>query len=141
MSIRDLCQVYQSPASSSNWKKSLADIIAALQAENHPDQQIFHTVACTLMMNDRPGYWRWLDTEIIKLINDPTSRLDPLPDLPDYDEMSSKDLVDKYEMDDKNYSRREILEELKQRYPLLIQSTEVESNLDLREKLKDFLLF
>jgi hypothetical protein len=78
--------------------KSLANIIDALEAEKHSDQQVFHTAAWAFMMNDRPEYWLWLDAAIAKLINDPTSRLDPLPD---YDEMSSKDLVDKYEIDDK----------------------------------------
>ncbi|CAF0742738.1 unnamed protein product [Rotaria sordida] len=136
MSVRDRCQAYCSP-SSGYWKHSLSDIMIALETEDHPDQQIFATVACTLMMNDRPGYWHWLENAIAKLIHDPKSRLEPLPDLPEYEEMSSKDLLDKYEIDDENYPRNEILSELKYRYPLLIQSDEIESIIDLRDKLKD----
>jgi hypothetical protein len=138
MSVRDSCQIYRS-SSNGYWKSLLGDIITALKTENHPDQEIFSTVACTLMMKDQPGYWRWLDIAITKLINDPISRLDPPADLPAYDEMSCKELVDKYEIDDENYPRNEILTELKYRYPLLIQSNQVESVLDLREKLKDII--
>jgi hypothetical protein len=136
MSVRECCQVYRS-SSTRYWKNSLGDIITALKTENHPDQQTFSTVACTLISRDKPGYWRWLDTAITKLINDSLSRLDPPPDLTDYDDMSCKDLVDKYEIDDENYPRNEILTELKYRYPLLIQSNEAVSILDLRDKLKD----
>jgi hypothetical protein len=56
--------------------------------------------------------------------------------LPDYDEMSGKDLIDKYEINDENYPRDEVFRELKYRYPLLIQSNKIESIVDLREKLK-----
>ncbi|CAF2387087.1 unnamed protein product [Rotaria sp. Silwood2] len=136
MSVRELCQAYCS-LSSGCWKHSLSDIMNALKTEDHPDHQIFSTVACTLMMNDRPGYWHWLNNTITKLIDDPKSRLDLLPDLPEYEEMSSKDLLDKYEIGDENYPRNEILRELKYRYPLLIQLDEVESIIDLRNKLKD----
>jgi len=125
MSVRDRCEIYRS-SSDGNWKHLLLDIITALTTENHPDQESFSTVAWTLMMHDKPGYWRWLDIAIIKLINDPTSRLDPPPDLSDYDEMSCKDLVDKLESVDDNYPRNEIIAELKYRYPLLIQSNEIE---------------
>lgn len=136
MSVRDRCQIYRS-SSNGYWKHLLLDIITALKTEIHPDQESFSTVAWTLMMHDKPGYWRWLDIAITKLINDPISRLDPLPDLPDYDEMSCNDLVDKYDNVDDNYPRNEIITELRYRYPLLIQSNEVESILNLREKLKD----
>jgi hypothetical protein len=131
MSVRDCCQIYRS-STNVYWKILLGDIIAALKTENHPDQEIFSTVACMLMMHDKPGYWRWLNLAITKLIDDPVSRLDQLPDLPDYDEMSDKDLVEKYEMDDENYPKNEILAELKYRYPELILSDEV--------NLKDILL-
>lgn len=53
--------------------------------------------------------------------------------------MSNKDLINKYEINDENYPRNEIVTELKYRYPLLIQSNDVESVVDLREKLKDVL--
>jgi hypothetical protein len=138
MSVRDQCQIYRS-SSNVYWKHLLGDIITALQTENHPDQDFFSTVAWTLMMHDKPGYWRWLDLAITKLIDNPTARLEPPPDLPDYDEMSNKDLVNKYEVNDENYPRNEIVTELKYRYPLLIQSNDVESVVDLREKLKDVL--
>jgi hypothetical protein len=136
MSVRDCCQAYRS-SSNKNWKHSLGDIITALKAENHPDQERFSHVAITLMMNDKPGYWCWLDAAITKLINDPISRLDAPPDLLDYDQMSCKDLVDKYEINDENYPCKEILTELMYRYPLLIQSDEVVSVIDLRDMLKD----
>ncbi|CAF0924724.1 unnamed protein product [Rotaria sp. Silwood1] len=136
MSVRERCLAYSS-SSSGYWKHSLSDIISALKTEDHPDHQIFSTVACTLMMNDRPGYWHWLENAIAKLIDDPKSRLDPLPDLPEYEEMSNKELLDKYEVGDENYPRTDILGELKYRYPLLIQSDEIESIIDLRNKLKD----
>ena len=134
MSIRDLCQMYHSSASTGKWKKTLGEIIVALEGENHPDQQHFRTAAYMLMMNDKPGYWSWLETAIVKLIDDPTARLDSLPDLLDYDELSSNDLVEKYERNDKNYSRHEIFNELKQRHPLLIHSDQ-----NLKEQLKDVL--
>lgn len=142
MSIRELCQMYLTSTSNGNWNKwkhNLADISVELEANNHPDHQTFHSAAYTLMMNDKPGYWSWLDKAMTMLINDPTSRLDELPDLPDYDEMSIRDLVEKYESDDKNYSRQEILTELEQRYPSLIESSVVDSNVNLRDKLKDVL--
>jgi hypothetical protein len=131
MSVRVCCQIYRS-STNANWKHLLGDIIAALKTENHPDQEIFSNVAWTLMMRDKPGYWLWLNLAITKLIDDPVSRLDRPPDLSDYDEMSDKDLVEKYEIDDENYPRDEILEELKYRYPLLTLSNEV--------NLKDILL-
>ena len=138
MSVRDQCQIYRS-SSNVYWKHLLSDIITALQTENHPDQDFFSTVAWTLMMHDKPGYWRWLDLAITKLVDNPTARLEPPPDLPDYDEMSNKDLVNKYEINDENYPRNEIVTELKYRYPLLIQTNDVESVVDLREKLKNVL--
>ncbi len=135
MSVRDRCQIYRS-SSDGYWKTLLGDIITALKTENHPDQQIFSNVAYTLMMNDKPGYSNWMDIAITKLIDDPMSRQDPPPELPDYDEMSGKDLIDKYEINDENYPRDEVFRELKYRYPLLIQSNKIESIVDLREKLK-----
>lgn len=93
-------------------------------------------VACILMMKDKLGYSCWLDRAITKLIDDPTSRLDPSIDLPDYDEMSCEDLTDKYEISDENYPRNEILGELKYRYPLLLQSNEIESAADSKKQLK-----
>jgi hypothetical protein len=132
MSVRDQCQNYRS-LSNVNWKHSLGDIILALKTENHPDQEIFSTVACTLMMHDKPGYWHWLDRAINKLIDDPMARLDLPLDLPDYDEMSDQDLIDKYEMNDENYPRNEIFSELKYRYPLLIQS----DDMNLKDILKN----
>ena len=67
--------VYRS-SSNKYWKHSFGDIITALKAENHPDQEErFSLVACTLMMHNKPEYWRWLDTAIIKLINDSISQL------------------------------------------------------------------
>lgn len=140
MSVSELCQEYLSSTSNgnwNNWKHCLLNISDELESKNHPDQEIFHAAAWTLMMNYKPGYWSWLDKTIAKLINDPISRLDPLPDLPDYEEMSSEDLVQKYEIDDKNYSQQDILAELKQRYPLLIQSSDSYHN--LREELKEVL--
>lgn len=142
MSISELCQLYLTSTSNgdwNNWKQTLANISDELEAKNHPDWQIFQSAAWMLMMQDKPGYLSWLDGTIRKLINDPTSTLDALPDLPEYDEMSIQDLVEKYETDDKNYSRREILTELAQRYPLLIQSSGPDSNLNLRDKLKEVL--
>jgi hypothetical protein len=137
MSVRDLCQAYRSRPPGVYWKQSLGKIMEALKEENHPDQQAFSSVGCMLMMNDAPCYWRWLDMAITKLIDDPTARLDPVPDLPDYDQMSSKDLVDKYEIDDENCLRDDILAELRSRYPLLIEANEVEPIVDLKERLKD----
>lgn len=134
MSVQNYCEVYRS-TSNGYWKHKLGDIITALTTENHPDQEKFSMVACTLMMKDQPGYSRWLDTAINKLIDDPTSRLDALPELPDYDEMSCNDLLDKYEGNDENYPRDEILRELKYRYPSIIQSDAIESIADLKEKL------
>jgi hypothetical protein len=124
MSVRDSCQIYQS-STNVYWKTLLGDIIAALKNENHPDQEIFSSVACMLMMRDKPGYWHWLNLAIRKLIDDPTSRLDQPPDLPDYDEMSDKDLVEKYEINNEIYPRSDILTELKYRHPELILTDEV----------------
>ena len=124
MSVRDSCQIYRS-STNVYWKHLLGDIIAALKNENHPDQEIFSSVACMLMMRDKPGYWHWLNLAITKLIDDPTSRLDQPPDLQDYDEMSDKDLVEKYEANDENYPRGDILTELKYRHPELDLSNEV----------------
>ncbi|UJR36157.1 hypothetical protein I4U23_028891 [Adineta vaga] len=141
MSIRDLCQTYQSSTSKgdwNDWKKHLYQIATILEEENHSDSGNFRNVAYTLMMNDKPGYGSWLNKSIVKLINDSKARLDPLPDLLDYDEMSSKDLIDKYEFDDKNYSRQEILIELRRRYPSLIESDEMKSNLNLKDILKEY---
>ena len=140
MSISDLCRTYQSARSNGswdNWKRDIYQIATELERENHPNYKEFHTVAIGLMMNDIPGYGPWLNKAIAALIVDSKAQLDPLPDLPDYDEMSSKDLVDKYEMNDTNYSREDILMELRQRYPSLIQSDQMEYNFNLREILKD----
>jgi hypothetical protein len=136
MSIHDHCQAYRS-SSAGYWKHALSNIVAALKRENHPDAQLFASASCSLMMNDTPGYWRWLNVAITKLIEDPTSPLDPLPDLPEYHELSSRELIDKYETDDGDYMRRSILEELRCRYPLVIKTDEPELITDLKERLKD----
>lgn len=139
MSIGDLCEVYLSSTSNgnwNNWKEALYNIGKELEEKRHPDHQLFNDAACTLMMNDRPGYWNWLNATIIRLIRGSTSRLEPLPVLPDYDEMSSEDLVEKYESNDDNYSKEDILIELRERYPSLIQLNEAKSNINLREILK-----
>ncbi|CAF1046259.1 unnamed protein product [Adineta ricciae] len=106
MSISDLCRTYQSARSSGswdNWKKDVYQIATELERENHPNCKEFHTVAIALMMNDIPGYWAWLNKAIVVLVADSKAQLDLLPDLPNYDEMNNKDLVDKYEMNDTNY--------------------------------------
>lgn len=141
MSVRDLCQVYLSSTSSGNWKSTLSDIGTELEANNHPDFQMFVNAACSLMMNDKPGYRNWLNVAIAKLIEDSTARLEPLPVLPDYEELSSVDLVEKYESNDGNYSKQEISYELKERYPsALIELNGLnESKVNLREILKDVL--
>lgn len=142
MSISDLCQVYLSSTTSGkwdNWKATLYDIGIKLEAKNHPDHQIFCDAAHTLMMTDRPGYWNWLNAAITKLIEDSTSRLEPLPVLPNYDELSSQDLVEKYESSDGNYSKQDILIELKERYPSSDQLNVEKSQVNLREILKNVL--
>ena len=118
-------------------KKDVYQIATKLERANHPNWKEFHTVAIALIMNDTPGYWAWLNKAIAALIADSKAQLDLLPDLPDYDEMKSKDLVDKFEMNDANYPRENVLMELKERYPSLIRSDWMECNLSLREVLKD----
>lgn len=140
MSIGDLCEVYLSSTSNgkwNNWKEALFNIGKELEEKRHPDYQLFNNAACTLMMIDRPGYWNWLNATITRLIKDSTSRLEPLPVLPDYDEMSSEDLVVKYESNEDNYSKDDILIELRERYPSLIQLNQAKSNFNLREILKN----
>ncbi len=143
MSVSHLCQAYLSLTTSGNWenwKQNLFNIGMELEAKNHPDFELFSVAACALSMNDKPGYWNWLNATIPKLIEDSTSRLDPLPALPEYDELSSQDLVEKYESNDGNYSKQEILMELKERYPSLIQLNIVEiSEVNLREMLRSVL--
>lgn len=142
MSISDLCQQYLSATSIGNWdnwKRSLSNIAKELEIKSHPDFKSFHDASCTLMMNDKPGYWNWLNQSIEKLIQEQTSRLDPLPVLPDYDELSSHELVVKYESNDGNYSKQDILNELKQRYPMLIELNDEKSEVNLRESLKSVL--
>lgn len=138
MSVADHCQAYRSSVGPS-WKQALGNIIAALHTDNHLDEQRFAGVAHMLMMKDKPGYWHWLDTAVARLIDDSTSRLDPIPDLPDYDEMSVEDLLNRYEMNDQDFRQTDILNELHYRHPSLIKSTQIESIDDLREKLKDAL--
>lgn len=140
MPISDLCQVYLTTTASGkwdNWKKTLFDIADQLEAAKHPDYHMFYDASCTLMMNDKPGYLNWLNNTIAKLMTDSMSTFDPLPVLPDYDELSSQDLVDKYEDNDENYSKHEILVELKERFPSLIELDAGTLNVNLRETLKD----
>lgn len=142
MSLGDLCEVYLSSTTNgnwNNWKETLFNIGKTLEEQGHPDHRIFYDAACTLMMNDKPGYWNWLNATIKQLVTDSTSRLAPLPVLPDYDELSSIDLVDKYESNDDIYSKQEILSELKERYPSLVQLKFPKSKVDLRELLKNYL--
>lgn len=142
MSVRDRCQLYLSSTSNGNWdnwKSTLYAIGEELEAKNHPDHQIFKDAACSLMMNDTPGYWNWLNVAIAKLIEDSTCRLEPLPVLPDCDELSSDELVTKYESNDGNYSKPDILCELKVRYPALTELNDEKSKVNLREILKDVL--
>ena len=136
MSVADHCQAYRSSVGPS-WKQALGNIIAALHTDNHPDEQRFTDVAYMLMMKDKPGYWHWLETAVTRLIDDSTSRLDPVPDLPDYDEMSVEDLLNRYEMNDQDFRQTDILNELHYRHPSLVKSTQIESIAVLREKLKD----
>lgn len=142
MSLRDLCQFYLSSTSNgnwNNWKETLHNIAMELEAKSHPDYQNFYDASCMLMMNDKPGYWNWLNATIRTLIKDSTSRLEPLPVLPDYDELSSQDLVGKYERNDEDYSEQEILLELKERYPSLLSLNSEKEKLNLREILKNVL--
>lgn len=142
MSISELCQEYLSLTTSGNWdnwKTSLHNIGRELEANKHPDFEAFQGAACALMMNDKPGFWNWLHLSLTKLVKDSTSRLDSLPVLPDYDELSNKDLVEKFECNDGNYSKQEILTELSERFPSIIQCNDDTSVVNLREKLKLFL--
>ena len=138
MSVADRCQAYRSSVGPS-WKQALGEIIVALHTENHPDEQRFTDVAYMLMMKDKPGYWHWLETAVSRLIADPTGRLDPVPDLPDYDEISVEELLNRYEMNDQSFRQSDILTELRYRYPSLLTWNQVESAADLRAKLKDAL--
>lgn len=146
MSISSLCESYLSSTSCGNWdnwKGTLHNIGMELETQNHPDCKSFQDAACTLMMMDKPGYWNWLNATVKKLIDDSTSLLDPLPVLPDYDELSSQQLVEQYENIDGNYLKQDILLELQERYPSLIQcdlrSASDKSELNLREILKSVL--
>jgi len=136
MSIADLCQAYRL-STGGYWKHALSNIMAALEQENHPDEKLFAMASHSLMMNDTPGYWRWLDGALAKLIDQPTARLDPLPDFPEYGELSTRELIEKYEVNDGNYTQQSVLAELQSRYPSLIKAYEPEPITDLRERLKD----
>lgn len=140
MSIVELCRAYHastSTGSGKNWKTILFELSTALEQAQHPQFEMFRTMAWTVAMSDKPGSWTWIRTAIDRLLVDPTAQFDALPELPDYEELSTKDLVDKYESNDVDYARGEILYELKQRFPSLIQSDVPDDNLRLREKLKD----
>ncbi|KAG4071738.1 hypothetical protein HA402_011892 [Bradysia odoriphaga] len=124
MSVGDLCEAFLSSTTSgnwNNWKESLHNIGMELETQNHPNCKLLQDAACALMMYNKPGYWNWLNATMKKLIADSTSSFDPLPVLPDYDELSSEQLVQQYEKNDGNYSKQEILYELRDRYPTLIQ--------------------
>lgn len=145
MPVSDLCEAYLSSTTSgnwNNWKETLHNIGTELETENHPNAKLFQAAACQLMMNDTPGYWNWLNATIKKLIENSTSSFDPLPVLPDYDELTSQQLVQEYDNNDGNYSKQEIFYELKERHPSLIESDWSDCDkikLNLREILKNVL--
>ncbi|CAF1097979.1 unnamed protein product [Didymodactylos carnosus] len=119
-SLNDLILAYQTrDKDSAGWKQQLGYIHRKLKEDiHHPDEHMFYQGICSLCMGDTPGYWVWLDSSLQKLKDDPTSRIDMLPQYPDYAELSTKELLEKLESDEnKIYSKQSIYWELQSRYP------------------------
>ncbi|CAF0744835.1 unnamed protein product [Didymodactylos carnosus] len=140
--IQDLCLEYKrafTGESSRNWKHILGEISELLKHEQHPDAANFETVVVSLCCQDTPGYWPWLDTALEILGVDSKLKLEPLPQLPDYQDLITEDLLNLW--DDKtqgNYTRHGLFNELQSRYPHAIEPDLLYKNTD-EEITKEYL--
>lgn len=76
-----------------DYKHGLFDMNAAIIDTNHPDTGLISELSFAMTMIHPPGWDNWYRRSCQKLVDDPESRLDPLPELPETWDLSWKSLI------------------------------------------------